>query len=329
MGVRRIRLYTRKIIGKINNPSENVETTDTDDFFFEDPKEKTCCSSPKYSVDEGFRVCQNCGEVRLQIFDHSPRRTYNQQEKKNRVINEIVYNPIGPRTVIKGNKDAHGRILNSKDASYFRKLGKINKSIFSSFERNLYTAIPVFDRVQERLNIPDNTRKDAMRIYTYAVKEKMTMGRSIESLISAAVFCAIRISGIPVSMDEILEITSVPKKKCVKDYGLIRLKILPQLNFKVKHLTPDRYIDRFTEDLKLPMQCRNFAVRLLLKAINKGYNTSGKDPKGIAAAVIYAAAQMCGEIRTQKEVCSTTQVTQVTLRNRKREIAQHVNISWQ
>lgn len=324
-----IRLYTRKIIGKVNHPLENIEHTDSDDMFFEDPKEKSCCSTPNYSVVEGFRVCQNCGETHSQIFDDSPRRTYNQQEKKNRIINEVVYNPIGPRTVIKGNKDAHGRILNSKDANFFRKLGKINKSIFSSFERNLYTAKPIFDRVQERLSIPNNVIKDAMRIYTYAVKEKMTMGRSIESLISAAVFSAIRISGAPLTMDEILEITGVPKKKCVKDYGLIRLKILPQLNFKVKHLTPDRYIDRFTEDLKLPMQCRNFAIRLLLKAINKGYNTSGKDPKGIAAAVIYASSQMCGEFRTQKEVCNTTQVTQVTLRNRKREIAQHVNISWQ
>ena len=326
--MRRIRLYTRKITGKISHPNENVETTDSDDMFFDEPKEKACCSAPKYSVYEGYHVCQNCGQAQQQIFDNSPRRTYNQQEKKNRIINEIVWNPIGPRTVIQGNKDAHGRLLNSKDASFFRKLGKINKSIFSSFERNLYTAIPIFDRVQERLSIPDNIRKDAMRIYTYAVKEKMTLGRSIESLISAAVFCAIRISGIPLTMDEILEITGVPKKKCVKDYGLVRLKILPELNLKVQHLKPDRYIDRFTEDLKLPMQCRNFAIRLLLKAISKGYNTSGKDPKGIAAAVIYAASQMCGEIRTQKEVCSTTQVTQVTLRNRKREIAQHVNITW-
>jgi len=327
--VDQIRLYTRKIIGKINQSSENLQSTDSDDVFFEDHKEKTCCSTPKFSVGDGFHVCHNCGETLSQIFDDSPRRTYNQQEKKNRTINEIVFNPIGPRTVIRGNRDAHGRILNSKDASFFRKLGKINKSIFSSFERNLYTAIPIFDRVQERLSIPENIRKDAMRIYTYAVKEKMTMGRSIESLISASFFSAIRISGTPLTMDEILEVTGVPKKKCVKDYGLIRLKILPPLNFRVKHITPDRYIDRFTEDLRLPMECRNFAIRLLLKAINRGYNTSGKDPKGIAAAVIYAASQMCGDIRTQKEVCSTTKVTQVTLRNRKREIAQHVNISWQ
>lgn len=327
--VRRIRLHTRKIRGKINHPSENIDLTDSDDIFFEDPKEKSCCSTPNLSVEEGFSVCHNCGETYSQIFDYSPRRTYNQQEKKSRIINEIVYNPIGPRTLLRGNKDAHGRLLNSKDAYYFRKLGKINKSIFSSFEKNLYTAIPIFDRVQERLSIPDNMIKDAMRIYTYAVKERMTMGRGIESLISAAVFCAIRIYGTPLTMNEILDITGIPKKKCMKAYGLIRLKILPQLNYKVKNLTPDRYIDRFTEDLKLPMQCRNFAIRLLLKAINKGYNTSGKDPKGIAAAVIYAASQMCGERRTQGEVCSTTQVTQVTLRNRKREIAQHVNISWQ
>ena len=178
--MRRIRLYTRKITGKISHPNENVETTDSDDMFFDEPKEKACCSAPKYSVYEGYHVCQNCGQAQQQIFDNSPRRTYNQPEKKNRIINEIVWNPIGPRTVIQGNKDAHGRLLNSKDASFFRKLGKINKSIFSSFERNLYTAIPIFDRVQERLSIPDNIRKDAMRIYTYAVKENMTLGRSIE-----------------------------------------------------------------------------------------------------------------------------------------------------
>ncbi len=46
---------------------------------------------------------------------------------------------------------------------------------------------------------------------------------------------------------------------------------------------------------------------------------SGKSPTGYAAAAIYAASLLCNEKKTQNEVASVAQVTEVTIRNRYQE----------
>lgn len=314
-----MRLYTRKI-----NPKGTItiSTSSSEDKYFEEIDSKKCCKCPKITEEDGYRVCQNCGFIFSQVYDDTPRRSYTREEKNNRIINEIVYTPIGPRTIINGNKDAYGRLINSQYHNFYRKLSKINKSIFSSYERNFYIAFPVFERIKERLSLPDNLMKDALKIYRFSVEKRMTLGRSIESLISASIYCIIRIHGIPITMEEVIEISNVPKKKCVKDFNLIKTKILPFMNFKVKvkHLTPEKYILRFSQDLKLSMKCSNTALKMLEQATKNGYNISGRDPKGIAAALLYNASQLHGEIRSQKEISEKSQVTQVTLRNRRKEL---------
>ena len=48
--------------------------------------------------------------------------------------------------------------------------------------------------------------------------------------------------------------------------------------------------------------------------------TSGRGPAGIAAAATYIASALIGERRTQREVAEIAQVTEVTIRNRYKEI---------
>ena len=49
--------------------------------------------------------------------------------------------------------------------------------------------------------------------------------------------------------------------------------------------------------------------------------TSGREPTGIAAASIYIASVLCGERRTQREIADVAGVTEVTIRNRYKELA--------
>ncbi|KXB04619.1 transcription initiation factor IIB, partial [candidate division MSBL1 archaeon SCGC-AAA382A03] len=49
-----------------------------------------------------------------------------------------------------------------------------------------------------------------------------------------------------------------------------------------------------------------------------------KSPSGTAAGAIYIAGLKCGERRTQKEVAEVADVTQVTVRNRYKEIAEEL-----
>ena len=98
------------------------------------------------------------------------------------------------------------------------------------------------------------------------------------------------------------------------------MEILPKLNLKVQHFTPDKYVDRFNSELRLSMQCRNIAVKIIEIASENGFNSAGKDPKGIAAAAIYIGSRSCNENRTQKEISKLARVTEVTLRMRVKDL---------
>jgi transcription initiation factor TFIIB len=54
--------------------------------------------------------------------------------------------------------------------------------------------------------------------------------------------------------------------------------------------------------------------------------TSGKDPTCIAAAALYIASIMEGERRTQREIGEVAGVTEVTVRNRYKELVRKLNL---
>jgi len=290
------------------------------DEFLELTIKSPCCDSPKITQEDGFYVCMNCGIVFSRIIDDSPRRAFTAEEIEKRKTNERVYSPIGPRTIIRGNRDARGTLLSPKYKSKFNRLSKIHRSLTTSFERNLWIALPNLQRLQKKLCIPDQVADDALRIYTQTVKKKLTMGRSIDTLLSASIFCALRIHGIPRTLEEITSAAQITKKKVIKSYRLIFMEILPKLNLKVQHFTSDRYVDKFNDELKLSMKCRNIAVKLIKNARENGFNSAGKDPKGIAAASIYIASKICNENKTQKEISDLANITEVTLRMRVKDL---------
>ena len=59
---------------------------------------------------------------------------------------------------------------------------------------------------------------------------------------------------------------------------------------------------------------------MLMKASQRGLKRIGKDPKGIAAAVLYLAAKHRGERKTQTEIANIARITEVTLRTRAKQI---------
>ena len=54
--------------------------------------------------------------------------------------------------------------------------------------------------------------------------------------------------------------------------------------------------------------------------------TSGRGPTGIAAASLYVAALICNEKKTQREVADVAGVTEVTIRNRYKELLKKLKL---
>ncbi|MHA1820869.1 MAG: transcription initiation factor IIB [Promethearchaeota archaeon] len=306
---------------KNNRTATNGDHVNINENLYKFIADEPCCDNPMIKEEDGFYVCHNCGMTwEEKVLDASPRRAFTQEEINKRKSSEPVYSPIGPRTIIQVNADAKGTLLSPKKKQKYTRLSKIHRSLTTSYERNLWIALPNLQRLQERLALPDAVAEDALRIYTNAVKKRLTMGRSIDTILAASIFAALRIHGIPRTIEEIIAATELPKKNVVKSYRLILLKILPELNIKVEHFGPKRYIDKFSQDLKLSMATRNYAMELLEEAKKNGLPTAGKDPKGLAAAAIYLAARKIGEPKTQNQIAQLSHITEVTLRMRVKDI---------
>jgi len=86
-----------------------------------------------------------------------------------------------------------------------------------------------------------------------------------------------------------------------------------------------KYISRFCSVLKLSADVKAKTLEILHEAANREL-TSGRGPTGIAAASLYIASVLCGERRTQREVADVAGVTEVTIRNRYKELAEKLDI---
>ena len=68
---------------------------------------------------------------------------------------------------------------------------------------------------------------------------------------------------------------------------------------------------------------------LILEQASKLKLTVGRGPGGVAAACVYIAARVCGDYVTQGSIAFTAQVTEVTVRNRYKELVKQLDITTQ
>ncbi|NVM52653.1 MAG: hypothetical protein HWN66_03035 [Candidatus Helarchaeota archaeon] len=285
-----------------------------------------CCSNPDVRPYRGIYVCRTCGVVHGPVIIDAPRRAFTKQEIDDRRRSEPVFTDFGPRTVVpKSGVDTSGSALSPKQKQKYWRLSKIQRSVTTTFERNLSIAQPKLLNQASTLGLPRTVTEEALRIYKKAVRAKLTMGRSIDSLVAASLYAAIKIHGLPRTLNELSKITQIPVKTIAKSYRLLAQHIEESVPKELTDLKT-QYIVRFGEDLKLSPQVQKRAIELLNQAEKSGMVLVGKNPKGLASAALYLAAKELGEPRSQLEISKTSAISEVTLRNRAKQIRKTVQV---
>jgi len=300
---------------------KNQERLDLDENI-----EAPCCEDPQIQFRDGNKVCLNCGMVYGIQLVNNERRTYNIEEVEKRKHAEPTWRKFGPRTILSPNKlDSKGHSFISDQKALFSRLSKIQNSLISGVERNFWEAKPKMKQLVWKLNLPNYIYETAWRIYTLVAKRKLTMGRSIDGFIGASVYAAIRIHEFPRLLEEVSDISMVPRKTIVRSLGLLVKEILPELNLNYKPITPKQLVFKFGNELALPMETQKEALHILIESSKKGLSHIGKDPKGFAASAIYVAAKTTNHRITQAEISELAKITEVTLRARTKEIKSRLN----
>ena len=221
------------------------------------------------------------------------------------------------------NRDIRGVKISTKKQAQFYRMRKWHKrvSIATSMERNLAIALTELDRVASYLGLPDDIKEAAALLYRRAVKEELIRGRIIESIVAAVIYAICRIHGIPRTLDEISKASGIEKKEIGRAYRFLKT----ELSLDVPLTDPSYYVQKFATALKLSGEVQKKAVQLIKKAVKRGL-ISGRGPTGVAAAALYIASAIVGEKRTQKEVADVAGVTEVTIRNRYRELKKELGL---
>ncbi|MEF8774343.1 MAG: transcription initiation factor IIB family protein, partial [Halobacteriales archaeon] len=165
------------------------------------------------------------------------------------------------------------------------------------------------------LGLPDSIRETASVIYQQALEEDLLPGRSIEAVATASLYAAARIGGVARSIDEVAAVSRVDDLEIKRAYRYVDR----ELELAIPPTNPIEYVGRFASDLACGDDTERTARDLIDGATEKGVH-SGKHPVGIAASALYAAAKLNGEPITQADVSEVANVSEVTIRNRYREV---------
>lgn len=296
-------------------------------------EERVCpeCGS-QLTTDSGRAEisCKGCGLVIDEnLMDMGPEwRAFDHEQRDKRTrTGAPMTNSIhdkGLATVIDWrNKDGRGRNIPIKNITQLYRLRKWQRRIrvSGSSERNLAFALSEIDRYSSNLSLPRTVREDSSSIYRDATQHGLIRGRSIESVVSASIYAACRRCEVPRTLDEV---ASASTKVTKKDVGRTYRFLSRELNIKLAPTSPADYVPRFASKIGLSNEVQSKAIAIINKSSELGL-TSGKGPTGVAAAALYIASVLLGERKTQKDIAEVAGVTEVTIRNRYKELSEKLD----
>jgi transcription initiation factor TFIIB len=323
--------YERTATGSVDTPSPSMPERQ----LLSKHERITHCpscgsSSIVFDNEKGELVCNNCGLViEENITDTGPEwRAFDSDQRNARARTGAPIKYTKPNRGLVTeidlyNKDIRGVRIPSKRQAQLYRMRKWHKraSIASSSERNYLIALPELTRVASYLGLPENIRESAALLYRKCVQNNLIRGRPIETVVQAVIYAACRAAGMPRTLDEISNISGLQKKEIGRAYRVIS----HELGLKIPLTDPISYVPRYVTALKLSGEAQEKSISLLKEAMKRGL-VSGRSPTGVSAAAVYIAGALAGERRTQKEVADVAGVTEVTIRNRYRELKEQLNI---
>jgi len=290
------------------------------------PKRCPECNSINLTYDEqrGEVICQDCGLVVEEKMVDTGQEIHGSSDKGDKKGRGGA--PLSMQKFDKGLTTNVGEIsdiykLEAGQTRKFLRLKKWQERVSTSIERNLRLAMAELRRVASFLNLPTVVRDESSRVYNFVLQRGLVRGRSMESVIAACIYAACRSYNIPRTLDEIANASDVERKEIGRTYRFI----IRKLAIKVTPSSPKDYISRFASILHLSPKTQNDALKILKKA-DISELTSGRGPAGIAAAALYVAALINDEKKTQREVADVAGITEVTIRNRYKELIDRLDL---
>jgi transcription initiation factor TFIIB len=237
-------------------------------------------------------ICSSCGLVISdRVQETRPEwRSFNTEEPNNSKIRtgiptSLARHDMGLSTIIgKTDVDFTGKRIEASLKSKFDRLRLLDlrTQLYSPTDRSLKRAFSELDTLKDKLSLPNSVVQKSAYIYRKAQERGLVRGRTISAMVAAAIYIACREIGVGRTLNEIAEGSNVRPKILSQSYRIL----LTELDIKTPMLDPLKCVAKVANKMKLSQRITRQAMGILHTAIKKELN-AGKDPMGLAAAVLY------------------------------------------
>jgi len=290
-----------------------------------------CRSALIDDIHNGEKICSGCGLVAMeQMSDYGPESRATSLEEKMktaRATGQTTYSQhdLGIRTEIAmGTRDFSGKTISTDIANQMYNLRKWQTRIrvASPRERRLANILSKIGETCQVLSLPKNVIESASMIYRNFEGQAEAKGKSVTCMSAATIYMACKQCDVVRSLDEICAATGSTKeeKMNVKLTAKYYRMLVMELGSKTAPVvTLEKYISKIANLAKLEVRVERLAAEIAEKTEDHSL-ADGKAPNGLAAAYLYIASTLLGQSILQRDVSSVAGITEVTIRNRCKEI---------
>jgi transcription initiation factor TFIIB len=269
--------------------------------------------------ESGEIVCVNCGSV---ITDKAQdtRAEWNAFDAEDINLRARTGAPTslakydrGLSTVIgKINRDASGQQI---DASMKNRIDRwrtwdSRSQTNDPTKRNLQSAFMQLYTMKGVLGLPDSVIEKIAYLYRKIQEKGLVKGRTIKGAVAVASYIACREMEIPRTLKEIATICNLKEREMARVYR----KVMFELDLKIPQDDPIKKIIKIANKRGISEKTKRHAIKTMVEIIKRGVS-AGKNPMGLAGAVLYMSCKKYGEVITQREIAEAAEVTEVTIRH--------------
>jgi transcription initiation factor TFIIB len=279
---------------------------------------------PITDPQSGEMICSNCGFVFSDKAQESSAewRTFSAGRNSERVRVgspiSLTQHDMGLATIIgKSDKDSSGQKLDASTQSMIHRLRTWNfrTQIHTAAERNLMRAFNELGRVKNKLGLSDAIIEKTAYIYRKAQEKQLSRGRSVSAILAAAVYIACREMGASRTLADIAAAMDVKRKTISRGHRIL----INELDINVPPVDLVKCVARIANKMNIDEKTKRMAMHTMVDLVDREIST-GKSPMGLAGSVLYTSCIRNDENTTQKNIAEAAGVTEVTIRNRIKDL---------
>jgi transcription initiation factor TFIIB len=271
--------------------------------------------------ESGEIVCTRCGTVSPgQVLDTRRELVENPASRLSGVgpKSSLAMHDMNLSTMIgKSKRDSSGQVINSNNQAKMTRLRTwdMRTQFRDSSFRSFRIAFSLLNNLKNKLALPDSVIERTAYTYRKIEHKGLVRGRSIPSVLTACLYLTCRELAIPRTIDEIQEGSNVKRKQIAREYR----EIVKTLELNVPPVNYFQCLEKISNSLQFDGKITRDAMTLMQNISELGIS-AGKDPMGLAAAVLYFLSQTEGKTIKQQDIANAAGITDVTLRARTKEV---------